>query len=277
MSTIQVFQARPASDGAGVKINRVSHMGRPEIMDPFLMLDEIYSDNPDEYIAGFPPHPHRGFETVTVMLQGQMRHEDHLGNNGLVSSGGGQWMTTGRGVIHSEIPEQEEGLLHGFQLWLNLAAEDKMQPASYQDLQSEQWVEQSINALTVRGIGGQLEINDTLITAPVDSGKTRASVFTVTSDQQTSMTVSHPENTKFMVYVYQGEVNYQSAFYGRGSLLVLNDINEIEMKVGEDSGLLVLSGKPLSEPVAQYGPFVMNTMEQVEQAIQDYRNERLVG
>jgi len=277
MSTIQVFQARPASDGAGVKINRVSHMGRPEIMDPFLMLDEIYSDNPDEYIAGFPPHPHRGFETVTVMLQGQMRHEDHLGNNGLVSSGGGQWMTTGRGVIHSEIPEQEEGLLHGFQLWLNLAAEDKMQPASYQDLQSEQWIEQSINGLTVRGIGGQLEINDTLITAPVDSGKTRASVFTVTSDQQTSMTVSHPENTKFMVYVYQGEVNYQRTFYGRGSLLVLNEINEIEMNLGEDSGLLVLSGKPLSEPVAQYGPFVMNTMEQVEQAIQDYRNERLVG
>jgi len=216
MSTIQVFQARPGSDGAGVKINRVSHMGRPEIMDPFLMLDEIYSDNPDEYIAGFPPHPHRGFETVTVMLQGQMRHEDHLGNNGLVSSGGGQWMTTGRGVIHSEIPEQEEGLLHGFQLWLNLAAEDKMQPASYQDLQSEQWIEQSINGLTVRGIGGQLEINDTLITAPVDSGKTRASVFTVTSDQQTSMTVSHPENTKFMVYVYQGEVNYQSTFMAVG-------------------------------------------------------------
>jgi len=277
MSTIQVFQARPASDGAGVKINRVSHMGRPEIMDPFLMLDEIYSDNPDECIAGFPPHPHRGFETVTVMLQGQIRHEDHLGNNGLVSSGGGQWMTTGRGVIHSEIPEQEEGLLHGFQLWLNLAAEDKMQPASYQDLQSEQWIEQSINGLTVRGIGGQLEINDTLITAPVDSGKTRASVFTVTSDQQTSMTVSHPENTKFMVYVYQGEVNYQRTFYGRGSLLVLNEINEIEMNLGEDSGLLVLSGKPLSEPVAQYGPFVMNTMEQVEQAIQDYRNERLVG
>lgn len=282
MSKLTVLQARPASDGAGVKINRVTQMSRPEVMDPFLMLDEIYSDQPEDYIEGFPPHPHRGFETVTVMLKGKMRHQDHFGNNGLIGDGGGQWMTTGRGVIHSEMPEQSEGLLHGFQLWLNLPAKDKMQPASYQDLQSEDWLEANIGALTVRGIGGTLVVNGQTLTAPVDSGQTRASVFTINreeafnSKEETSVTVSHPQNQKFFVFVYQGEVTYQGTEYARGQLLIMDESSEVDMTLSKGSGLLVLSGQPLDEPVAQYGPFVMNTMEEVDQALRDYRNDQLV-
>ncbi|GLQ31331.1 pirin family protein [Litoribrevibacter albus] len=276
MSKLQVFQARSASDGAGVKINRVSHMTNPTIMDPFLMLDEIYSDQAEDYIEGFPPHPHRGFETVTVMLKGQMRHQDHLGNNGLIGSGGGQWMTTGRGVIHSEMPEQDDGLLHGFQLWLNLPAKDKLQPARYKDMQAGDWFETELDGLTIRGLGGTLVINGHTFQAPIDSGKTQASVFTLAGRSGDELEVSHPNNQKFFVYVYQGAIQVQDTTYQRGSLLILDDTKQVNLAMTEDSGLLVLSGQPLNEPVAQYGPFVMNTMDEVEQALRDYRNDNFV-
>lgn len=276
MSKVQVFKARPASDGAGVKINRVSHMSNPKLMDPFLMLDEIHSDQAEDYIEGFPPHPHRGFETVTVMLKGQMRHRDHLGNNGVIGSGGGQWMMTGRGVIHSEMPEQEAGLLHGFQLWLNLAAKDKMKPARYQDLQRQDWLEETVDGLVVRGIGGTLIVNDQSLKAPVDSGKTRASVFTVAGQEGDHLTVSHPQNTKFFAYIYQGAVVLDGMHFERGNLIIVEDTSQLELSLLETSGLLLLSGEPLNEPVAQYGPFVMNTMEEVEQALQDYREDNFV-
>lgn len=276
MSKVQVFKARPASDGAGVKINRVSHMSNPKIMDPFLMLDEIYSNQAEDYIEGFPSHPHRGFETITVMLKGQMRHRDHLGNDGVIGSGGGQWMTTGSGVIHSEMPEQEEGVLHGFQLWLNLAAKDKMKPASYRDLQCQDWLEEAVDGLTVRGIGGSLIVNDHTLVAPVDSGQTHASVFTVAGNTNDRLTISHPDNTKFFVYVYQGAAIFEGKTFERGHLIIVDDVSTLALQLLESAGLLVLSGQPLNEPVAQYGPFVMNTMEEVEQALQDYRDDTFV-
>ncbi len=276
MSKFQVFQARSASDGAGVKINRISHMSNPAIMDPFLMLDEIYSDQPEDYLEGFPAHPHRGFETVTVMLQGQMRHQDHLGNNGVIGAGGGQWMTTGRGVIHSEMPEQEDGLLHGFQLWLNLAAKDKLQPARYVDMQHTDWLEAQVDQALIRGIGGTLVVNGQTLTAPIDSGVTQASVFTAYSRAAQSLTVKHPQNTKFFVYVYQGSLVYQGQTLERGQLIIVEEAEQLDLQLSEDSGVLLLSGQPLNEPVAQYGPFVMNTMDEVERAIQEYRDNTFV-
>lgn len=276
MNSVELIQSRPASDGAGVKINRISRMSDAAMMDPFLMVDEIHSEDADDYIEGFPSHPHRGFETITVMLAGKMRHRDHLGNNGVIEAGGGQWMTTGRGVIHSEIPEQDEGLLHGFQVWLNLPAEEKMQRASYQDLAAESWVEASIDGVQVRGIGGVLSVNEEPFTAPVIRPKTQASVYTLKAKQAVQVHVAHPENQKFLLYVYEGEAQINQQAAKRGQMLLVEGLSDFDLKLGKNAGVLLLSGKPLNEPVVQYGPFVMNTMDQVNQAVVDYRNDELV-
>jgi redox-sensitive bicupin YhaK (pirin superfamily) len=276
MSNVRVFHARAVSDGAGVKINRVAHMSDPSVLDPFLLVDEIHSDQPEDYMEGFPSHPHRGFETVTVMLKGKMRHQDHLGNNGVISAGGGQWMTTGRGVIHSEMPEQERGVLHGFQLWLNLPSTQKMQPASYSDLKADEWLETLIGHITIRGLGGTLTVENERLIAPMNSGETKASVYTLTAKARQTVHISHPENRRFFFYIYQDEVEFQGAVYHRGSLVVIDDADRLELRLGEKAGVLMLSGRPLNEAVAQYGPFVMNTMAEVEQAILDYREHSLV-
>ncbi len=276
MGNVQVIQSKPASDGAGVKINRISRMSDVALLDPFLMIDEIHSTEADDYLEGFPSHPHRGFETITVMLAGKMRHRDHLGNNGVIEAGGGQWMTTGRGVIHSEIPEQDEGLLHGFQVWLNLPSEEKMQCASYQDLNADQWVEKQVNGVVVRGIGGVLGVDEQRLEAPVIRDTTQASVYTLHASKATRVTVSHPDNQKFLVYVYAGEVNVESTSISRGAMALVSGDQLFEMGMKEGAGVLILSGKPLEEPVVQYGPFVMNTMEEVNQAVVDYRNNNLV-
>ncbi|GAA3938889.1 pirin family protein [Litoribacillus peritrichatus] len=276
MNSVELIQSRPASDGAGVKINRISRMSDAAMMDPFLMVDEIHSEDADDYIEGFPSHPHRGFETITVMLAGKMRHRDHLGNNGVIEAGGGQWMTTGRGVIHSEIPEQDEGLLHGFQVWLNLPAEEKMQRASYQDLAAESWVEANIDGVQVRGIGGVLSVNEEPFTAPVIRPKTQASVYTLKAKQAVQVQVAHPENQKFLLYVYEGEAQINQRAAKRGQMLLVEGLSDFDLKLGKNAGVLLLSGKPLNEPVVQYGPFVMNTMDQVNQAVIDYRNDELV-
>ena len=279
----QVIESVPASDGAGVKLRR-SLGSRPSLrLDPFLMLDEFYSDNPDDYLAGFPPHPHRGFETVTYMLDGHMRHEDHLGNRGDLGPGDVQWMTAGHGIIHSEMPQQSEGRMRGFQLWLNLPAAEKMKPAAYRDVPAR---EIPVVALSgggeARVIAGAFEHGGRTVHGPVNGAGARIATdpryFDLRLPAGASVTVPLPEGHTAFAYVYEGEATDQHS----GRTLPLRaagafaDGNAIALQAGAGGArLLLLAGKPLREPVVQYGPFVMNSNEEIEQALRDFRDGKL--
>ncbi|HUO22227.1 MAG TPA: pirin family protein [Caulobacteraceae bacterium] len=264
----------PASDGAGVKLNRV--IGQPALpdLDPFLMLDEFGSDDPQAYIAGFPDHPHRGFETVTYMLDGRMRHRDNKGNEGLLTSGSVQWMTAGRGIIHSEMPEQEHGLMRGFQLWLNLPASDKMTAPRYQDIAPEQIPTATLApgaaAKVIAGvIGGVL--------GPVAPGATEPVYGDISLEPGAMAQVALPDDHAAFVYVYEGqaEVGSPAQSVARGVIAVLGPGSALSL-VGGPSGarLMLAAGKPLKEPVAKYGPFVMNTVQELQQAFADFQAGR---
>ena len=275
---VELLNAKPASDGAGVTLKRVFSNPRVERFDPFLMLDDFGSDNADDYIAGFPPHPHRGFETITYMLKGKMEHRDHLGNVGLLSDGGVQWMTAGRGVIHSEMPKQTEGELHGFQLWLNLPAAKKMQDARYQDIQSNQIPVIEADGYRAKAIAGALEINDTSVKGFFDIDDTEVNFVDLHLEQGKTITIDTPIEHNAMVYVYEGELHAptrvkaeQMARFDAGDHLVIENRSKQQVK------FIVLTGAPLNEPIKQYGPFVMNTTEEINQAVQDYRDGNLVA
>ena len=267
--TVQrVIRSVPASDGAGVKLRRSLGQSDFARLDPFLMLDEFSSDNADDYIAGFPAHPHRGFETVTYILDGHLLHEDHLGNKGNLKSGGVQWMSAGRGIIHSEMPQQERGRMRGFQLWINLPAKEKMKRAGYRDLQATDIPEVRIGKEgLVRVIAGEFQG----VKAPVPPTPTDATYFDVHLPAGGSFT--HPVKAGYnaFAYVYEGaldgiEPHAAAVFSAQG---------DIQVKSTEGARFLLLAGRPIGEPVVQYGPFVMNTREEIEQAIRDYQNGTL--
>jgi redox-sensitive bicupin YhaK (pirin superfamily) len=282
---IHVIESMPTSDGAGVKLRRSLGSQRGLHVDPFLMLDEFYSDNPDDYIGGFPAHPHRGFETVTYMLDGHMRHEDQLGNRGDLGPGSVQWMTAARGIIHSEMPQQSEGRMRGFQLWLNLPSKEKMKPAGYRDIPAgEVPLVKLPQGGEVKVIAGTLNLDGATTSGPVNGNGAKLSTDPLYLDMHLpagavfSAPVTAGHNA--FLYTYEGSALIGPA--GAAKPLpnraagVLADGDNVRVQAGaEDVRFLLLAAKPLREPVVQYGPFVMNTREEIEQALADYRDGRL--
>ena len=271
----RVIPSVPASDGAGVKLRR--SLGASQMLrhDPFLMLDEFYSDDPDDYLAGFPSHPHRGFETVTYMLDGHMRHEDNGGNKGDLGPGDVQWMTAARGIVHSEMPQQTEGRMRGFQLWLNLPAKEKMKPAAYRDIPAGEIPVLTLKHNTkVKIIAGKL--GDTV--GPIHGLSTDPYYFDVHLPPKAVFEAPLPAGHNAFLYLYEG-----NAFVGEErkplenrSAGLLSDGDAVRIQAGDgDARVLLLAGKPIREPIVQYGPFVMNTREEIEQAISDYQSGRI--
>ena len=268
----QIIESVPASDGAGVKLRRSLGSADHLRVDPFLMLDEFSSENPDDYVAGFPSHPHRGFETVTYLLDGHMLHEDHLGNRGELKSGGVQWMTAGRGIIHSEMPQQENGRMRGFQLWINLPAKEKMKPAGYRDIQPAEIPTVLFSDGKLKIVAGTYEGTS----GPVQGGTTEPLYWDVQLNSGKSFSANIPETHSVYVYPFEGSVEIGDRVLKTHQGGVLGSGDSIEIKAGADGGrFLVLAAKPLKEPVVQYGPFVMNTRTEIEQAIRDYQSGEL--
>lgn len=269
------------SDGAGVKLRRSIGSNQSLRLDPFLMLDEFGTDNPDDYIAGFPAHPHRGFETVTYMIDGHMRHEDHLGNVGELKSGGVQWMTAGHGVIHSEMPQQESGRMRGFQLWINLPAREKMKPAAYKDIPAQDLpVLELGEGRQLKLIAGRVNVHGKEFAGPINSRPGAMSTdplfvdLTLPAGQTYQLAI--PAGHNAFAYAYEGTAVIAGTPLGHQHAGILGDGDFVEIQAGpEDLRLVVLAGKPLGEPVVQYGPFVMNTREEIEQALDDYRQGKL--
>lgn len=275
----QIIPALETSDGAGVRIKRSIGQQQNICLDPFLMLDEFGSAEAADYIAGFPSHPHRGFETVTYMIEGHMLHEDHLGNRGDLRNGGVQWMTAGRGIIHSEMPQQEEGVMRGFQLWLNLPAAEKMTEAGYRDIQPEEIPEIVFEGGKVKLIAGNMEIEGQLHEGSVADRSTQPIYADIHLESGASVTLPVPEGHNAMLYLYEGTANLADRALQRSAANILGDNGDrIALTAGESGArLLLIAGKPIGEPVVQYGPFVMNTREEIEQTLRDYRDGRLTA
>ena len=274
-----LLTAQPASDGAGVKLHRIVGPDGMRGLDPFLLLDEFASDSAADYIAGFPPHPHRGFETVTYMLAGEMLHEDHLGNRGRLSAGGVQWMTAGRGVIHSEMPQQEEGRMHGFQLWINLPAAEKLKDPAYREIPAATIPVATLpNGGTVKAIAGRLEVAGGALVGAVSGISTEPLYLDVRLAPGTDLAVPVPLGHRALVYLYGGALTWGDRTQGVRQMAVLGDGDALELRAGpEGAQALVLAARPLGEPIAHSGPFVMNTREEIDQAIRDYQEGRLVA
>ena len=274
----EVLQAQAASDGDGVKLKRVFGGNDLARFDPFLMLDEFGSDSAADYIGGFPSHPHRGFETVTYMLEGYMEHRDHMENVGKLGPGDVQWMKAGSGVIHSEMPQQEEGRMRGFQLWVNLPANEKMTPATYNDISESDIPAYDLGTIKVKSIAGELAVNGADVPGKVQGLSTEPGYLDieVASDQQLS--VSIPDGHNLLLYVYEGEAKVAGTDYplDAGKFGRLSHTGVLEISATAGTRLLVISGKPIGEPIVHYGPFVMNSMEEIEQAVKDYQSGRLV-
>lgn len=275
---INIVEGKTVLEGAGVKLQRLIGTNQLDSLDPFLLLDEFRSDNPDDYIAGFPTHPHRGFETVTYMLKGLMEHKDSTGEAGILKPGGAQWMTAGRGILHSEMPKQKEGSLWGFQLWVNLPADKKMIEPRYQNLEPDEIPEiKQDDGTVIKVIAGKVQET----TGPV-SGIVTDPLY---------IDVSIPAKGKFVQEVEKGHTAFCYMIEGaalmdgadnlkvglqQGSLAQFGDGDTIEISaVDRIARFLLLAARPLNEPVARYGPFVMNTKEEIEQAFEDYKNGKL--
>lgn len=269
----KLVQGVQTSDGAGVKLTRVLTQDLQRRLDPFLMLDAFRNDNPDDYIGGFPDHPHRGFETVTYMLAGQMRHRDSAGHEGLLGPGGVQWMTAGSGLIHSELPEQTDGLMEGFQLWLNLPARDKMVPPSYRDIEAWDIPEYTNDAgIRVRVIAGQSHG----VTGAVQRPVTEPLFLDIHMPAgSTHIEKIDPAMNAFL-YVYRGQVKVcEQAVCDRQMAILAQDGHaDVCLDAQTDCRLLLIAGRPLNEPIVQYGPFVMNSQQQIMAAMTDYRDGR---
>jgi len=270
------LRGMPASDGAGVKLTRVIGTPQLDMLDPFLMLDEFGTDRAEDYLAGFPEHPHRGFETVTYMLDGRMRHKDNRGNEGLLVPGSVQWMTAGRGLVHSEMPEQQEGRMRGFQLWVNLPASDKMVEPRYQEFAPERIpVATPADGVIVKVIAGR--VGD--IEGPISQPATDPVYLDVALEPGARWQVPLPEGHNAFAYVFEGAAmlgwgedarelqTHELAVLGGGELLDLRAL-------ASAARLIVVAGRPLREPVARHGPFVMNTREQIMQAFVDFQEGR---
>ncbi|MBZ9612900.1 pirin family protein [Rheinheimera maricola] len=271
----RIIPAIAASDGAGVKIKRSLGQNPHTRLDPFLMLDFFGSDKPGDYIKGFPAHPHRGFETVTYMLEGHMLHEDHLGNKGHLKSGGVQWMTAGRGIIHSEMPQQEQGLMQGFQLWLNLPATEKMQPAAYVDIAPEHIPLLNLAQGVAKVIAGTFDNGALQQGGPIQGLSTDPQYYDLHLNADQQLTLQLPPQHSAFVYPYAGSVTVQDNNDSRNvpqhHVGVLTSGSNLSLRTDQPVRLLVLAAKPIGEPVVQYGPFVMNSTNEIEQAIADYQ------
>jgi quercetin 2,3-dioxygenase len=270
----QIINGDRVSDGAGVQLTRIIGSPHLNMLDPFLMFDAFGSDKPQDYIAGFPPHPHRGFETVTYMLEGRMRHEDSAGNAGVIETGGVQWMTAGKGIIHSEMPEQKEGRLAGFQLWVNLPAKEKMSEPKYQEFDAEQIpVAKLDNGTEIKVIAGQTDSGVAGVINNPFVNPLYLHVFLpggVTFEQ----TVKETDNTFLYLMKGQLQIGDKQRPLNAGQLAVLETGSKVRVNSERDTEFVLVSGQPLKEPVARGGPFVMNTREQIEQAFDDYRHGR---
>lgn len=276
MNTRQVRQLVPAfevTEGAGVTVHR--SIGTPALrnLDPFLMLDHFGSDNPDEYIAGFPEHPHRGFITFTYMLDGHMEHRDSMGNRGDLKAGGAQWMKAASGVIHSEMPQQTDGLMRGFQLWINLPARDKMSDPAYQEFSAAAIPEVALDAGRVRVLAGEFGG----VRGVIEDPATDVLYLDVSLAAAARFSLPLNETHNAFVYVFEGAARLAGQELQTHSLAVLGAGDAVEIAAGEEGARFILvAGRPIGEPVVQYGPFVMNTREEIEQAYADYRDDRLV-
>lgn len=270
-----IIKAQAVSDGAGVKIRRSIGLQQHLRLDPFLMLDCFGSEQASDYIAGFPAHPHRGFETVTYMLAGHMLHEDHLGNQGHLKSGGVQWMTAGRGIIHSEMPQQQSGLMQGFQLWLNLPAAEKMKPAAYVDLSPAQIPQLSLGADSwVKVIAGEFKKSDgSPVKGPVQGLSTAPLYLDFCLNAGDQVSFALPLGHNALVYPFVGNIKIGAELTAIASheAAILTDGDLLTLTATEPVRLLVLAAKPIGEPIVQYGPFVMNTVAEIDQAIRDYQ------
>ena len=271
----RLVAGKPTSDGAGVKLTRVLTQGLQQRLDPFLMLDAFGSDKADDYIAGFPDHPHRGFETVTYMIAGRMRHRDSAGHEGLLENGGVQWMTAGRGVIHSELPEQQSGVMEGFQLWLNLPAHDKMCAPWYRDFAAADLPRFTTDAgVNVTVIAG--ESHDVI--GAVTRETTAPLYLDIELPAGGSFSQTLPAGHNAFLYVYRGEVQVAGSDVPVQRMAILAndpDADGVRIEARSASRVLLIAGQPLRESIAQYGPFVMNNEQEIYQALADYREGRL--
>ncbi len=269
----QLVQARAVSEGAGVTVHR--SIGTPALknLDPFLMLDHFGSDDPDEYIAGFPDHPHRGFITLTYMLDGHMEHRDSMGNRGDLRAGGAQWMKAASGVIHSEMPQQSEGRMRGFQLWINLPAAEKMSDPAYQEFSAGAIPEVAGEGVRVRVLAGEYGGRHGVIRDP----DTEVVYLDVALDAGATFRLPVPASHNVFAYVFEGDANSAGQALPRHSLAVLGEGDAVDLIAGpEGARFILVAGKPIGEPVVQYGPFVMNTRQEIEQAFADYQAGKLV-
>jgi redox-sensitive bicupin YhaK (pirin superfamily) len=281
----RIVQSHATSDGAGVKLRRSLGARASDRLDPLLMLDAFHSDDPDDYLAGFPPHPHRGFETVTWMLEGRMRHEDHLGNLGDLEPGGAQWMTAGRGVIHSEMPQQTDGRMRGFQLWINLPAAEKMRPADWRDIAASEIPEQATpGGGRVRVLAGRPVIDGHTLAGPINGRAGERSTDPYYLDVRLApgerLDLPLPAGHNVYLYAHEGRARIGEAGsrleLHQGAILGDGEVVRLEAE-DEGAAVLVIAARPIGEPVAQYGPFVMNTRAELEQALADYRDGRLTA
>ncbi len=274
-SVLRLINGEAASDGAGVRLTRVIGARALSELDPFLLLDEFRSDDPNDYIAGFPDHPHRGFETVTYLIAGRVRHADNKGHRGVLTAGSVQWMTAGRGIVHSEMPEQEHGLLWGFQLWVNLPARDKLKDPRYQEIEPQSIPEVSLagggRARVVAGeFGGRR--------GPIDAAATEPLYLDLALSARQEIVVPVPPSHNAFTYAVDGSAAIgpePSRAVSRGTLAVLGPGESVTIRGGGASArLLLIAGKPLNEPVARYGPFAMNSADEIRQAVQDFQAGR---
>ena len=270
-----LVQGTPTSDGAGVKLSRVLTHTWQQRLDPFLMLDHFGSDEAADYIAGFPDHPHRGFETITIMLKGRMRHRDSGGHEGLITDGGVQWMTAASGLVHSETPEQSEGRMDGFQLWLNLHSSDKMGPIGYRDIEAAEIPVWQGPGSRVRVIAGNCQG----VAGAMQRPKTEPVILDIELQAQARFEQALPETMNAFAYIHSGSVEIQGRVAPERRMAVLSNpqgSQGVALQAGpQGARVLLIAGQPLREPIAQYGPFVMNTREELMQAVQDYQAGRL--
>ncbi len=277
-----IIDAQASSDGDGVKINRSIGTQSVSVLDPFLLLDELKSDDAADYMGGFPSHPHRGFETVTYMLEGNMRHKDSAGNEGVIRSGDLQWMTAGSGIIHSEMPEQEAGRMWGFQFWINLPAEQKMRAPRYQEIPSSNVPEIALTGDSdgvVRVLAGVAKSQVAGADNEADNDVTGAATDIATNPLMLDLKLnagnwktSLPSEHTALIYVYKGQLKCGEETIKARQLAILSTGDELEVLADESTGALVLAAQPLNEPVARYGPFVMNTEAEIQQAIKDFQS-----
>ncbi|MBD3896835.1 pirin family protein [Halomonas sp. ML-15] len=273
---VSLVRSQPSQDGDGVKIKRIHDFGGG--IDPFLMLDELGSDRPDDYIGGFPPHPHRGIQTLTYVIHGGLTHEDHMGHSSTINAGDAQWMHTGRGIIHSEMPLTDHHGLRAFQLWLSLAAKDKLSEATYRDVRANEMPRLEGDRATLIALGGEWQCAEPqhTISGPLDALAGSGGVAHVLVEENGRLSLAQT-SPMLAVYVFAGELEIGEQRIPDGHLARLGDGQQLSLTSRTGAQALILYGTPHQEPIAHYGPFVMNSHEELEQALNDYRSGSLTG